>query len=334
MPRRNLHHKEAVLRGVKFLLIIILVGLISYFVPLHRILTVLRSASLRFVCYGFIVVLPYVFFDSLQTKVLFRELGIVLSAWRLFLIDLKVRFYQMFVPGTIAGTGVRVFLYYDETNALPQVAVIVAYKRVYNLLGAFLFTLLFLALQSTFTISAFSTFLLLIGMIILLISLLTLPSLGKIIEKFIERYILKRDLPVILQRVGKKAKEFFFLINELSSLGFKGHGILLLSYFTGNFFALLSYYYISQAVGLQIDFVTLSLVRFIVVISLFLPINLLPSISAREVGFAAMLVALGMDEEKVGAFVLLTLGRTVFLALLGTLVILLTRSRNILFKRR
>ncbi len=302
----------------KLLYLAFIIGLLVVFfqfVSVQDIIHAIKEADTLYLLYGTLAIVPFLLFEAMQFQVLLSRQKIHLPAFHILSLNLKIRFFQTFAPGSIAGSGIRIYYYSQETQQPSAIIASLTYYKIYsfvlNLLfgGVFWGTSVSSELQTSFLIlSLFS--------VISIVALIALP--------FISSLFASRLVNTV--GFGKKSVKGWIIselhkilgaLADFSTLTWQHQTKMVLLSIFSQITALLSYYWLAVAIGMHLNLVDMGWIRAVILFSLYLPINVSAGITVREIGFAALLIAIGIPGSIAGAYSLLILVRTNLIALTG-----------------
>ena len=99
--------KRRVVQGLKFIFILCLFAGLFWIIPLADVLQVIKSANSFLLVIGITLGLPNIYLNSARLGMLTRKQGLAITINRLFIVNLMVKFYLLFLPGTLVGSGIR-----------------------------------------------------------------------------------------------------------------------------------------------------------------------------------------------------------------------------------
>jgi uncharacterized protein (TIRG00374 family) len=306
----------------------LLLGALFWLVPFGEVVAAITAADPRYVLAGFLIVLPAIYMDSTQFKLMTDRQGMNLSVLEITLINLAVRFYQLFIPATWAGSGLRWYRFSRAGNKPAEALAALTFDRVTSIflavalgIGFWLVSVRGDNLQGQTHLFAF-----------LLVSVVTawfmLPGLSRLIYDWLERtaafWKQTRPTGFLHDKAGKVFLAFasyqglsHLLMFQLVALGMGGQLL-----------GMVSYWYLALAVSVDLSLSEMGWIRSVILLSAFLPVNFTPGLGVREFGLVAILAAMGFPLDKAVAVSGLIFGRTFAYSLLGGLVELVTLIRR------
>ena len=305
----------------RYLPILILISLLVtffYFVPIQDILHVFQNTKPQYLIFGILIIIPFLFLDAMQLRILADKQSIDLSTIEIVLVNLKIRFYQMFVPGSVVGGGVRIYYFSQLTKDSIRALAILSYYRVYNIVLNVIFGGIFWLISITEK-NANSYFIIITAIVIGFLVLSRLPFLSNLLAPHLKKGS-DASKKTFWNWIRQKSYEMLIALSAFSELTWIDQSKMVLYSFLGQLAALLSYYWLALAIGINIGLADMGWIRAIILFSLYLPVNISSGLTVREIGFAALLMASGIQAEIAGAYSILVLGRTNLIALLGGVI--------------
>ena len=309
--------KRKILQSLKFILIIALLAGLFWLVPIGEVLQVISSAQPYLLIIGLLLGIPTIYIKAIKLEILIQKQGFKIPIFELFKINLVVKFYELFLPGAIIGSGLRWVKISSEGNS-AEIFAALAFNRLLDVflvvaIGIFwfltgmgktdvnIFVLLF------FFAGIAATWLLLIKLSVRFADYL--ERLPKTEQKARFRQWLISYLDRIFRSIAlygtMTSKELALLI---------GYGIL------SEFVSLISFLFIARSVGIPISIADLGWMRSVFLLASLTPFTIAGGLGIREVSFVLMMSAFDISAKVALAFSLLVFARNIFLSLLGGLV--------------
>ncbi len=305
--------RKSTLSGLKLILILALLAGFFYYIPLSRILDVIKTASLMPLLWTLAISVLSIYVSSLQLWVLTRKQGIAISVQKLFVLNLSVRFYSFFSPLSTVGSLLRwQRLAVDGKSAEGLVAV--AANRVLDVLvavAAGLFWAITALNQETINVPLVSAYL---GVFLLILWFLMRISASG--AGWAER---KADA----SPNRFTAKGFRLLARLFLSLAmyrsFSGLDLFILVFTTlaGQVTSLLIYVLIALALHVSISVVDLGWMRALLFLASLTPFTLAGGFGLREVSVVILMSGMGIAADQAAAFSLLIYARSLVVSLFG-----------------
>ncbi|MBU0693811.1 MAG: flippase-like domain-containing protein [Candidatus Omnitrophica bacterium] len=286
-------------------------GLITFFllkVDLYSLSEHLQEIRLSFL---FMAVLTSLFawvVNTCKWQRLLSALKIDISFKKLLSLNFIALFYNLFLPGQIAGEIIKGFKINHSHHGAHKVFISIVADRISGFLALFImgFTAIIIIERSLY---------LMLVMILLVLSLAALP---KILN------FAKKSLASILQSWGEKQffkKHFFPIFESIRTYG-KDKNCLIISLFYSFLFqglCSLSAYWICLGLGIRISFIVLVWVMAIVFFIQAMPISI-SGIGVREGALILLLSQYGIASSKALAFSLTLFAISILMSLAGGVI--------------
>lgn len=322
--------KRRVVQALKIVILLCLFIGLFWIVPIADVFKVIKTANPILLMVGIALGLPFIYLKSVRLGLLTRKQGLLISFNRLFVVNLIVKFYLLFLPGTLIGSGIRWAKISPSGKSAESLAAIAFNRFIETFLVIITGIFWFVAGigQKTIDIFVLLAFFLCIVIAWLLFIKLSI-YLAKWFEskpetitehpswQFIWNY-LKRTIKSLSIYAGLTYQELFLLIC-----------IGILAYLVG----LISYIFIARSTGIDISVYNLGWTRSAILLAALAPISIAGGLGIREVSLVVMLSLYGVEAEVALAFSLLLFTRNIFLSLIGGILefreIMITRKAKI-----
>jgi uncharacterized protein (TIRG00374 family) len=299
--------------GKLIFLLILFIGLF-WIIPIADVWRFIRSADPFLLVFGITLGLLNVYLRSVQLGLLTRIQGLPISINRLFIVNLMVKFYLLFLPGTIIGSGIR-WVKISPTGKSAESLAAVAFNRFIEtfliiITGIFWFIVGLGQERLDFRIIIYFFAIVVIAWILFIkISIFlanwfdTKPNTIKEHSnwQFILNYF-RRTIQSLSIYAKTPIKDLF---------GIFGVGIL--AYLVG----FISYVSIARSTGIEISIFNLGWTRSVILLAALTPLSIAGGLGIREVSLVVMLSLYGVEAEIALAFSLLLFSRNIFLSLIG-----------------
>jgi uncharacterized membrane protein YbhN (UPF0104 family) len=304
---------------VSILTFIVLLFLLAFVLPWDDIIKVLENSDINMVAVAYLITSPTLYLNALSFKVITDQQKMSLSALRVMALNMIVSFYEIFIPGTFFGSGLRWYRFSQASNRPVQSFTAIAYYKLVNIFLTLLLSFGFLILTDVQTIRGNLVQIFLIIIAIAAILLLT-PVFCK---------ILLFRMPLIQQRLPHQpALEYLFnaavkiltSFSEFGSLRLHQQLWIIFLNLSSQAVYLLGYLVMAESVGISLSFSKMGVIRSISLLAASLPINFTPAISLNEISLVALLTAYGVNLEYAIAMSLVVLARKLIFSLLGGII--------------
>ncbi len=285
-----------------------------YLIPAHKIFESLRQASLAYFVLGLLISVVNHALTAYQMKVTLKQQTIDLNTARVFSVNLMSSFYNLFLPGFLAGGVIRWLHFSKDEGKRAQAMAAILFNRIVEVLTLVAMGLLFWILEkhSSGDLGQLSSLL----FILVSISAVYILSFNRhfyiLLEylnnlKFNPKFVQERALKLIRCLTDfDRAKGVFHL--HILSLSILRHGV-----------GLLSLYCFALALQIHVSVVTIGWIRSLFTLITTLPITI-SGLGVREATFVYSLRGYGVDPEVAMAFSFLVFFRGFCFALAGAVL--------------
>ena len=300
-------------------------GLLYYIfnnIPVAEIVPAIASARIRFFAMAFLLVLLMNYVSSCRMKLLTDRQGMTVTRRRIFEINLITNFYGLFLPGSLAGGAIRWNKLYKTDKNGTGAFVAIIFNRFILTTATAATGVVFWALAGNSKANE-AAGLSLAGILAILLVLQGGMIHGRIFP-WMERSLGgKNRMPEVLQ--GKLGK-LILSLGQYRDLPLTSLLRLAALSFTEEFLGVVSYYFVSLAIGMEVPFVQLGWIRSCVLIVTMLPISF-SGFGVREGTLIALLAPYGVGGNVAVAFSLLLFARSLLSAAIGGVL----ETANLLF---
>ena len=296
------------------LIVLVVLGLV-FLLPWDEIWRVLKTTQLSKLVIGLLVVIPVYYFTATIYHLIAQSQGIKISASQFFRINLSVGFYQLFMPPTIFGSGLRLYKYSRHSNMPVKSFATIAYFKVFNIFQALLLGvgLSFFSKEELGQTNMVGT----VGLFIANAAfMIFLPHLSKLVLEYVQAP-LENNMQKILQFPIKITLQILSAFVDFRKLKISYQISIILLGMISQVFHIISYYFLAESIGIALTLSQLGVIRVVLLLARNLPVNLLPGVGLREVSLIGLLVAMNVEPNAAIAMSVLIFTRTVFVGLLG-----------------
>jgi uncharacterized protein (TIRG00374 family) len=231
---------------------------------------------------------------------------------RIFEINLITNFYGLFLPGSLAGGAIRWNKLYKTDKNGTGAFVAIIFNRFILTTATAATGVIFWALAGNSKAND-AAGLSLTGILAILLVLQGGMIHGRIFP-WVEKYLGgKNRMPEVLQ--GKLGK-LIVSLRQYRDLPLTSLLRLAALSFTEEFLGVVSYYFVSLAIGMEVPFVQLGWIRSCILIVTMLPISI-SGFGVREGTLIALLAPYGVSGNVAVAFSLLLFARSLLSAAIG-----------------
>jgi uncharacterized protein (TIRG00374 family) len=290
-----------------------------YLLPWQDINDVFQKADLAKIALAVLILLPVQYLVAMSYQLMAQSQNMGISAVRFMLINLIIGFYQLFIPASFFGSGLRWVRYSGYSKKPAQSFAIIAYYKVFNIFLVLLLSSGFLFFNETDSIKITS-----LQVIVLLVLITVLLLLIPSISQFLLDHIKPMDESVKSKKLGyliiKTAQKTLLAFTNFKQLQLSSQLKIIIYGIFAQLLQILTYWIIASALGITLSFAQLGIMRATLLLAANLPLNITPGIGIREVSLVALLVAMNVELEYAAAMSIIIFARSVFYGLVGGVV--------------
>ncbi len=309
----RLFTRKSILNSLKLILILALLAGFFYYVPLSKIMHVIKTVSLPPLLWAVAVSLLAVYVASIELWVLTHKQGIAISVHKLFVLNLSVRFYSFFSPISTVGALLR-WQRIAINDKAAEGFVAVAANRVMDIFVAVavgLFWAVTAFNQDVINVPLISAYL-----VILLFTLWLLMRVSNPLAIWAERKG-EADQHRIVAKGYRLLAKLFISVGIYRSFSGIELFILIFTALVGEFISLLAYVFIALSMHISISVVDLGWIRALLFLAALAPFTLAGGFGLREVSTVVLMSGMGIAADQAAAFSLLAYARSMVISLLG-----------------
>lgn len=309
----SLFTRKAFLSSLKLILILAMLAGFFYYVPLSRILGVMKTVDLMPLLWTLAISVVAVYVASIQLWVLARKQGIAISVHKLFALNLGVRFYSFISPLSTIGSLLRwQRLAVDGKAAEGFVAV--AANRVLDIIVAVavgLFWAITALNHETVNVPLIAAYL-----AVFLFFLWYLMRISISASVWAER---QADVTPnrFVARGFRLLARLFLALAMYRSFSITDLFILTFTAVISQLITLLAYVLIALALHVSISVVDLGWMRALLFLASLAPFTMAGGFGVREVSAVVLMSGMGIAADQAAAFSLLIYARSLAVSLIG-----------------
>jgi len=300
------------------ILLLLFIGLF-WIVPVERVIFALFKTNPLYLMAGLILAVISSSLTALELEPLTRKQGIQRNIFQILQINLSVKFYLIFSPSTLVGSGVR---WYRLAQPEGKVAESLAALTFFRLLESFLTISLglgFWLLSGGKSLQVSLEWIALLILAIILIWFLATRVSLPVYHWMKPRTTRFWDRPFV-GKILQKFEKFLIAVTAYSDLPALDLLIAIIGGIGSMLTSMISALFLAKSLAIQLTFLEIGWINSIILIATQLPFTVAGGFGIREVTLVAILPMLGVSTELALAFSFLLFIRGVVLALLGGLL--------------
>ncbi len=315
-PRANRFKK-----GIGLFVFFVLVILIIFFIPWTKTWQVIIQSNGQLIAIAFLLLLPVQWLAALSFHLIAQSQEMKISTWQIFLINNTINFYELILPSTFIGSGLRWYRYSRQSKKPAESFAAFAYLKIFTVFLALLLSFGFLLffdnkeLGSGRQIGQISLLVIVVGALLFL-----LPSIGQVLLKKLPKSMRDPTSRRIFRLPQKALLKILQALADFRQLNLRTQIYLILIGIVSQLIQFFSFVMIAQAVGIVLTYGQVASIRAVLVLATNLPINFSPGIGARDVSLVAMLLAMQITLEYAVAMSIVVFARTLVYGLVGGIV--------------
>jgi len=304
---------------LKIVLVLLLLVALFWVIDFGEVIHTLTTADPLFLLIGIALTFLRVYVTAVQLLILVRKQGINLGVGQIIFINLSVKFYQLFLPGDLIGSGIRWYKLSQPSGKRAEALAALAFNTLLDLFLMFVLGLGFWLLsgQDYVQIDGGQVVVLILLTILLwfILTRLSLP-LSKIIASRAGRTYSSSLFQLGMQKLEK------FLLAVANYADFSAWQLLFVTIvgISHQLVGIGSFVFLAKAVGIEMSFIEMGWIRSIVLLAAYLPISFAGGLGVREITLVVVLSTFGVSAELAIAFSLLLMARGFLLGLAGGLL--------------
>lgn len=303
-------------RLARLLLLLALFISLFWVIPIQRVIQAILTADPFYLGLGLLLSFISTCLTALEMEPLTRKQGLRHSILEILEINLAVKFYSQFAPSSLVGSGMR---WYRLAQPGGKVAESLAALAFFRLLETFLTLALGLGFWLVSGGSSAEVNIFWVGAVILAVVLgwvlITRYSLS--VYRWSRDHsgqLLERPL---LKPLARRFEKFLVAVSAYADLPAPDLLLALTAGILSALAGITSGTYLAQAVGIQINFLTMGWIQAVMLLATSLPFAVAGGVGIREVTLVALLSAVGVSVELSLALSFLLFVRGVLISLIG-----------------
>ena len=297
---------------LKFAVAAVLIGLLVQYASLSNIALAIRSANPWLLLAVVPMILLSMWLAAVQLKVLTDCHGMNLSLMRIIGINASTEFYNLFLPGVIAGGVIRWYRLSKENKMRAQAFAVIAMNRLLNLITLTGLGILGWLLEDTSAATPFAIVVLTVSLLALAGGLFALSN--QQLSNAVHRDSVDGSKVRTVVRDGLlKLRDAVY---EYRQIPVSGRMQLVFFAVSWQLVMILSTYMFCLALSISVSLSALAWIRALVTLVLLVPVTI-SGFGLREVSWVYFLGLYGVAPAEALVLSLLTFARSLFQAVIG-----------------
>jgi len=303
--------------GMVIFFILILIMILA--VPWKETWSVILKSDIGLIAIAFLLLLPTQILSAASFYIVAKSQSMQISIWKIFLINSTINFYEIVLPATFFGSGLRWYRYAQHSKKPAESFAAFAYLKIFTVFLALLLSFSFLIFFNDTTFGAqINQIGLLLAAVVLILFLL--PGISQWLHQHVPKLWNETPENKMLNFLRKGVLKILQSFADFRRMSIAAQLWLILLGISGQLIQFFAYIFFARAVGIDLTYGQAGVLRAVLLLASNLPINFSPGIGLREVGLVALLVAMKVSLEQAVAMSALVFARTLFFGLLGGLI--------------
>lgn len=296
------------------LVAILFIGLFAI-IPITDVLEALLKADTNYFLFGLLFTLPNIYFTAVEIHFLTKAQSMLINPRQILSINLVVKFYNLFTPGSLVGSGIRWYrLSQPDGKKAQSLAAVAFFRLLENFLTVVLgFGFWFIRGQGDGLIggSIFAGLLILTILVWLALTRLSLSISQWLRNKFM-------DIPGKLwQTLLGYIDKVLLAVSTYAKIPLRQLIGAILAGILSQLIGIISSLYLARSVGIELGYVDIGWINALLVLASQLPISIAGGLGVREVSLVALLAQFGISADIALAYSFLLFIRGFILSVLG-----------------
>lgn len=318
-------NNKKIFRWIKLVIILGIFGMLFVKFPVEKLMDALLGINIGFavlgVSLGYLSTFLYTFF----MWIVVQEKQIQITLIRLYKINLEIKFYSLFSPTSLVGSGIRLYRL-AENHRVEDALSAITFSRFMDIIVTLIdgtFWIIISLYNDKFNLWWIGIFLFAVvclWIIFLKISSPTIKLLDKILDSPKVHNYIKKSLFFI--------KKYAISLSEFRTIPFRKVILLVLTSLVYDLFNTTIHYSFVRALHIPLAFATLAWIRSVIAIASLIPLNTFGGLGVREISTYVLMTANGVSPELAIAFSVMNYVRISLLGLTGGIIELIDTFRS------
>lgn len=303
-------------RALSLAFFFVLAVLAIFLLPWKETWQVLRSVDVMYIIVAFILAVPMQVLMTYTYKLILDGQNAHINYWRLLLINMGMSFYDIVLPSTFIGSGMRWMRYSQQSHKPAQSFVTIAFYKVFNIVLALILSLAFLIFSDVTSLRGHIWQVIIVLMVIVVIMLVT-PWVSRQLVKRLPDPRINQQTSKVLTKVWEYVIKIIRAFAEFEQLKITTQLAIIVIGITNHLIMYASYLLFAKSVGVNLTYAQLGALRALLVLAMNLPINFGIGINLKDFTLLAILTAMGVALDKAVAISVIAFARVLFAGILG-----------------
>lgn len=313
--------------AVKIILLLGLFFALFWVIPVKSVLQALVTADLKDVVISVLLAYLVVLFTSCQMVPLLRQLYIQHNLGQIIEINLVVKFYALFTPGTIVPTGIKWFRFSQPDGKVAESFVALAFFRILEIFISVSLGFTFWILSTGKSVQISRGWLLaLIAAIILLWLLITRFSWP--VYSWGKSRLASQSKRTFWDRVFQRTDKLFQAVSAYAEMPLYSLSAALIFGISAHLIGILADLIMARSLGIEISYLDMGWIYAVLYIASTMPFAVAGGLGIRELTLVAILPTFDVKPEIALAFSILIFARMALISISGGMFELFRTLQN------
>ncbi|MRS04422.1 hypothetical protein EG832_14580, partial [bacterium] len=247
----NLSSRKKKLFGMILFLVIVLIMVVV--VPWKETWSVITHSDWGLIAIAFVLLIPTQILSAASFYVVAKSQSMQLSIWKIFLINSTINFYEIVLPATFFGSGLRWYRYSQESKKPAESFAAFAYLKIFTIFLALLLSFSFLLF---FNDTAFGAQINQIGLLLaaVVLILFLLPGISQWLNQHLPKIWNETPGNKILDFIRKSVLKILQSFADFRRMSIASQFWLIILGISGQMIQFFAYIYFARAVGIDLTY--------------------------------------------------------------------------------
>ena len=262
---------------------------LNYHIDINKIF--LSAQNINLLILPLLVILHYLrrFIIAYQTKITFLPFLIQISTYNIFKIHLIATFYGLILPGSIAGGGVSWYLFSKDNGKRAEVASVLVYLQIINLITLLPFALIGIYFEPQFKSYDIETYVFILSLLLICMLIpFFIRSIARLFEVLFNTLISLIPSNSLSKRISEANHNVWNAIHMTGKMNFIFQSKIIIISFISQILGIVAMYLALITVNIEVPILTATwLVALLTIITMF-PITI-AGIGVRDLSLILIL---------------------------------------------
>jgi len=283
-------------------------------IPISDVWQTILTAKILFVVLAFSIIPIQVLIAANQIKILTDHHQMGLTTKQLFDINFSIQFYNLFLPGTLAGGAVRWYKFAQDSTKGAEALAAIILNRLINMFSMAGLAIIAWAMEKKVT--GFDFFGGALVFLCLTLGTCYILLFNRTVCSFFVRTFEQKKVSFFPLWAQEKLLKLVYAAAEFQNLSIKSHLCMMVYALTRHLLGALNYWLLAQSVDIHVSFISICWFRAFILYVALLPISV-SGIGVRDVMNIFLLSLYHVPPSQAVALSFLMLARNLLWGLIG-----------------